>query len=275
MAFSLRFFLFNNLPIRYKIDDTYKDNNDRGLLERYLEIFGLEVDEEITPLIQNYINNVDPTLADEKFLNYLAYTLGNPPDMWNDPVKYAKLLRYIMSVYKVKGTILSYQLFFALLGFSVSVVEYPPIEYIMDEGHLMDEDKIMDTHCPGCSDYDLIFSILVNPNSVFNCSAPSVTVLDQTTIDLINKVIKFIEPINAHLRDLITGALVCESVSFCYTDDVTLNLLSPSIMDNSLIMDDSLLMDTDTIIDTESDSETVCHSLSEGSFDASYDASYD
>jgi len=250
MAFQFKNFFFDQLPLYFLRNDSYKDSSGRGLLERYLEIFGLEVDEKIKPLIDNYLNIIDPLTVTPKHLYHLAYSLGNPPDIFKDPARYAKLLSYIVTIYKIKGTRESYRLFFALMGFNVTLIEHPYIEGYLDSGFTLDNGLTFDTACPTCSEYSLIITTLLNPGAVSPCVQSQFTTLNQTTINLISAVVKFLEPINAKLRDLVNGGLVCEYVSFCYEDNVTLILVDGNSYDSSVILDDLNIMDNSNVVST-------------------------
>ena len=50
-------YLFDKLPGFFKREDTFKDGNDEGLLERYLKIFGEELDENVSDDIDNYLDS--------------------------------------------------------------------------------------------------------------------------------------------------------------------------------------------------------------------------
>lgn len=255
MPFYFEDYFFRLLPGYYKVNDTYKDLSDKGVLERFLTIFGEELDDELVDQADEYLNIVDPLHPDaEPYLTNLAYTLGSPPDLFGDPAKYAKLLSFIVSVYKIKGTKRSYELFFALLGYNVQIIEYDPEQpFLFDSGHffddgddnpLTDEDpSLFDQGCAKCSDYDLIFS-----PSGDDCTVPEITIPSQTTIDQLLKVVAFNEPINAHLRDLVAGAPICEGVSYCGQDQVTLGLVQALILDGGFIFDDGELMDSPVLV---------------------------
>lgn len=254
-------FFFDKLPLYFWRNDSYKDSNDRGLLERYLQIFGLEVDNNIKPLADNYLDIIDPSTVTAKHLSHLAYSLGNPPDMFqSNPAQYAKLLQHIVTLYKIKGTIESYKLFFSLMGFTVFIIEYPEeVETKFDSGCLLDEGYKFDMGCPTCSEYSLVISqLLSNPNNI--CQIPTFITLNQTMITLITEVIKFIEPINAELRDLISGGLVCEIISHCYEEDITLEIIDSNAEDNLVIMDDSEIMDNPVVISTVTLNTITCTS---------------
>src|SRR5690606_30167585 len=98
--------------------------------------------------LENFIENLDPETAMDKFLTHIAFTLANPTDILNDPTSYRKRLLQAITLYKINGTTKSYQLFFALLGYSINLIEHfprdhrydldPPLEYddISEEGDL-------------------------------------------------------------------------------------------------------------------------------------------
>lgn len=257
----LKNFIFDKLPLYYLQNDSYKDSNNRGLLERFLEIFGIEIDDEISPLIDHYLDLIDPLNVPNKHISNLAYSVGNPPDMFqNNPDQYKKLLQFIVTLYKIKGTIESYKLFFNIMGFNVTIIEYPEeVEARFDSGNDLDTTYKFDTGCPTCSDYSLIInSLLSNPNNL--CYVPTFAILNQTIISLITQVVKFLEPINAHLRDLINGGLVCEGISYCYQEDIDLKIIDSNTFDNGDILDNSELMDNPSVISTTSISQITCTS---------------
>jgi len=248
MAFNFQKFLFGQLPVYYKLKDTYKNNNDEGLLERYLEIFGLELNQEITPMVENYLDIIDPFTTDAKFLNDLAYTLGSPPDLLGNPNQYAKLLAYIIQIYKIKGTAKALELLFALLGFTISVIEFAPSATVyMDDSKIMDDGHIMDGGCPSCSDYEVIIHSLLTPSSA-TCQAPVYSTVNNTILATFIKIIEFNQPINAELRGLIAGGLLCEELNICMDNTLNLSLIQVQSMDNTFIMDNLEIMDNDNSI---------------------------
>ncbi len=258
MAFTFQKFLFSQLPLYFKINDTYKDTNDRGLLERYLEIFGVEIDDEIKPQVDNYLSIINPFETDAKFLTTLGYTLGSPPDLLNDDTKYAKLLAYIMSIYKIKGTAKSYESLFALLGFAVTISELPPAEpTLLDDGNILDEDNLvletLDTGCPPCSEYEIVVSTLLTTGG--GCPPPSFGVVNNTILPTFIKIIEFNQPINAHLKGLINGGQLCENIDLCIESIINIDTLLLTALDNLLLLDEGNLLDDYVIISSEVVSE--------------------
>jgi hypothetical protein len=192
-------FLFERLPYYFKSQDTYKNINNQGLLERYLSIFGSHIDEDIIPDITCYLNILDASICEEKFLTHISDSVGNPPDVFQTEAEYRNLLLYIVSIYKIKGTRNSYELFFSILGFNVIITEIAPnlsgntIRYNSNirydtEGSDYDVGK-----CTPCSQYDIELTSKQGSNVKMQIS----------TYNKIKEVIKFNEPINAKLRNLV------------------------------------------------------------------------
>jgi len=212
-----REYLFDKLPYYFLNQDTYKDSEGRGLLQRYLTLFGDYLDEYVIGEIECYLNIIDSSLTSSKYLTDLSATLGNPPDIFKDENKYRNLLHYISSVYKIKGTLESYKLFFSILGYDIILTEIP-IPNILDSekvydatgqydnGNIYDADK-----CQPCSEYDITF-IPVNGQ---------VTGVSEDTLSKINQSIQFNEPINAKLRYLTMGIQLTDNFGISITDSST------------------------------------------------------
>ena len=214
-GFSFQSFIQDRLPDYFRRNDTYVDNDGNGLLLRYLSIFGDELDQEVIPTIECYLNIIDAQYCDAKYLTHISDVLGNPPDIFGDDDMYRNLLSYICSVYKIKGTKKAYELFFSLLGFNIDLYEVPLNDKVTNydsEGEYDDIELIYDQNkCTPCSYYDITF-YPKNPNNY------------TFTADLINKlraVIKFNEPINAKLRHLTFGIKFNDSLGIKFNDSST------------------------------------------------------
>ena len=200
-------YLFDLLPFYFKSQDSYKDSNGKGLLERYLSIFGAHIAEEIIPEIRCYLDILDSSICDSRFLIPLSKSLGSPPDIFQSEAEYRNLLTYIVSVYKIKGTKESYELFFSILGFNVDINEIMPVSvstieelgtrYDSDNHPTYDGDNPNFTYdmgiCQPCSQYDL--ELTPKPGTFL--------IINDSLKKRINQTISFNEPINAKLRNLI------------------------------------------------------------------------
>lgn len=156
-------FLFGKLPNYFKANDNHIPNtvvgyeND-GLLERYLDIFGLELDNQFTPYIDSLhllydaigLNNI-PGNNTDRFLIHIADTLGNPPDIGTND-QYKTLLRYLIHILKNKGNRASLDMYLALFGYQVSEIVIDPYDSLVydnlptpakyDSGRLYDTNVI-------------------------------------------------------------------------------------------------------------------------------------
>jgi len=147
-------FLFGKLPLYFKENDTYKDGNDEGLLERYLQVFCAELDAEVSPYIDEVLDIVDAEALSgltrnnpTEFLNILSDVWTNPPDIGTEP-QYITLIRHIVWILKTKGTRESLELFLAIYGYAIDtlseeshtpiIYDLTPIELIYDDGDIYD-----------------------------------------------------------------------------------------------------------------------------------------
>lgn len=136
--FKFKEWLFSNFfPSYYKENDTYKDENGKGILERFIEVCSEYFDDNITPNIDNLLDQIDPDTAQSLFLNYIweyfgylpfawGVLIGNNDEDWDfskDQVSRwmntltafpkadaRKMLKYAISLYKIRGTEAFYQI---------------------------------------------------------------------------------------------------------------------------------------------------------------------
>lgn len=211
-GFSFRFrdYLFGLLPVYFKRNDTYKDKDDKGLLERYLMVFGNELDYQVIPKITCYLHAIDAAVCDAKFLDPLSQSLGNPPDIFQDDEIYRNLLQYVVTFYKIKGTIASYKLFFAILGYDVEIEELPH----EDDDSFYDSEAEYDTGeerhtydrnaCLVCYYYNINIKPL-DPNAQL--------VVSTSNLNKLKEAIYFNEPINCKLGTFTSTLTVQDSIT--------------------------------------------------------------
>lgn len=213
--FSFRTYLFNRLPTYFKTQDSYKDVNDKGLLERFMSSLGYELDYEVVSKIECYLSIIDASVCDEKYLIHLSDVLGNPPDVFQDENIYRNLLTYIVSIYKIKGTVEAYRLFFSILGFDIEITELPPAilstEY--DTGGIYDSGNPLAVYdrggCTKCYLYDISFYP----------TGSGELVIDQSTLNKLKETIYFNQPINTRLNNLTSILNIEDSISINVTDE--------------------------------------------------------
>ena len=215
MAFNFIDFIVGNLPNYFLEEDTYKDTDNKGLFERYMGMYGGYIDEELYPQINNYLNIIDASICDSKFLNHISDVLGNPPDVFKNEAQYRNLLSYIVSVYKIKGTKRAYELFFSILGFNIEIEEVEPVnaEYLYDnEGEYDKGDPLSvydQTLCAPCSVYNIKFYF----------SDSSIELTDINILSLLDAAIKFNEPINATLGSLTMALFIEDTIDLDIIDE--------------------------------------------------------
>jgi hypothetical protein len=177
------------LPDYIKVNDSYKDGDQKGFVVRFMEIFGEELDEQTYLKLENEPEVFNLEQTSTEFLQYFAYMLGRINNISQDEEHYRRLLSFIISIWKIKGTEQSYISLFYTLGLTTTINELPPVAVQYDMGHTYDEAGVIyDDYCPPCSNYELSFT------GVGGITAQ----LYQKILDLV----KLIEPINAKLTKI-------------------------------------------------------------------------
>lgn len=189
-------FIFNKLDGYFHEEDTYKDIDGVGLLQRFLRVSEAEWNANLLPKIDNLTDIIDPTTAPESLLLHIAYTLGGPLNILKDSPGfeffYRNYLKYALSINKIKGTKLSYEVLFRIMGYSIQIplVDEPAYTYDPDSsGVSYDGEGVnYDTDgCTPCGKYGLILSNLDPLNT------PRVE-LNNDNIALINSIINYLQP---------------------------------------------------------------------------------
>jgi hypothetical protein len=179
------------IPDYIRDNDSYRDNDGKGFVERYLEIFGQELDEEYYAMIEEdvFTDLFNPLEMDAKFLDYVAYALGDIPTLTFTEASYRRLLTYLVSIWKIKGTKRSFiAILLPLRAVVTEIEEIVPLSYTYDAGHTYDQPGILyDKNCPQCSQYNI-----------------TITSILPLTADYYNKIldaIALVEPINAQINE--------------------------------------------------------------------------
>ena len=164
--FKFKEWVFKNLfPYYYQKNDTYHDSSGKGILQRFIEVCSQYFDDDIIaddgtqPGLDNIVNLIDVDLTPELFLNYLWEFLGEIPYAYGliiqgkeydkdnlrdwlfnntdfpqaDP---RKLLKYAISLYKIRGTDKFYLVLGHFYGFEIELVE------TFDGGSVGDDDLV-------------------------------------------------------------------------------------------------------------------------------------
>lgn len=192
MTYTLKERVFGFFGVAAKVNDTYPDVNGKGIWERYNEAMGEGYDDELSDLIDLFQEN---TLIPRSMLSKLIPTyekmVGDPVRVLDTIQMRRRVLKFIHSIYNIKGTALSYEVMLKMLGFDTVVVN----EYTIVGG--FDSDVTLD-------DPDRRFDESANKVcSYYSIELTGVIAMDPPVFDAIFRIIDFLEPINAHLRKVI------------------------------------------------------------------------
>lgn len=140
--------LINLLPSFFKEKDTYKDENGKGILERFLEVCGNYFKYDITPDIDNILDIIslekkdNLTSSEYSYINHIWEFLGSIPygyaalynsndsnNPWKENsdliprAKYWDILKYAISLYKIRGTVPFYTILMRFYGIGCKVLD--------------------------------------------------------------------------------------------------------------------------------------------------------
>jgi len=215
-------YIIDLLPDYIIDEDSLKDGQQKGFIQRYMEIFGLELDEFYYSQVTEVTDQIDPFTARVEMLEYIGFTLGDIPNLTNSEAAYRRFLSHIISIYKIKGTIRSFEAILYTLGVDTIVTEIVPGGILYDNGITYDSGQQYDRDCEPCSDYDLD---ITGPNTI--------------TADLYNAIlgaIALVEPINADLATLTYNLEVVEPLFIEVTIDGNGDLVYDNANDPGLVL---------------------------------------
>jgi hypothetical protein len=217
MDFKFKDWFFRQYPDWHQNNDVNKDTNGEGTWQRYLQVVGLELDEEFIPYMENFLDVVDPFKADDKYLPLIAGILGSPPSIGSNDL-YRKVLANAIAIYKVKGTKTSYEIFFNLLGINISIYEILPKKKITYDqpGVIYDASPSLlkyDSFCDYCTDYWIGYS------DAADTTDPWVqNVVSQDKLDQVNNIICFLQPIHAKFKGMLKTTKVNQAMDVIITE---------------------------------------------------------
>ncbi len=191
MSFFIKPILFGLFGVSAKINDSYKDVNNKGINERFQECLAEDYDEEEASYIDNFVDN---TIVPEKMLNKLIplmeQMLGDPIVINNSVEMRKKIIKFAQRLYEVKSTLLSYQMLFGLAGFDdVTITEYASTSGFDSDITFDDEIRRFDGFDRACYDYT------INITGTIGITLP--------VYDTVLRIIEYLEPINADLRSVL------------------------------------------------------------------------
>lgn len=206
---DFKIFIKRLLPYRFYKEDTNLDAGGVTLIERFLEIFGDEINVEIYPKIEELLDVTNAILTPIALLDTLANTLGDPPLIIFDnanKTNYRKLLSNLTWLNKIKGTQEGYRALFRFLELEISTftVVPPDLIYYDSPDFKYDSDLKYDAGCYGCFKYELD---LYDSNGRYqgwigNEQPGDTPLILARRKTLLYKLIRYNEPINSHLSKL-------------------------------------------------------------------------
>jgi len=199
MSWSLKSFIFslfsysdgltdtNKIPVQSEEDSLTVEY--KGQLQRFNENLARDWDENLLPTIDNLLENTFiASSAYDKFIPYLEDLFGIPA-MSQDIEARRRILKNVLPMYKVKGTINSYKILFSLLGFDSVEVEKIELDGGWDNPFFtFDSDSRTFDSNPDCY-----------PCSYYRLKLTGTIALTQGLYSFIEEVLKIIEPINAKM----------------------------------------------------------------------------
>lgn len=116
--------LINHLPFYFKAKDTYKDGTGKGILEKFLEICGTYLQDNIKADIDNSLDILNINTTSSYYLNLLWDMLGQMPFARITSTKSLKLtedqhrslIKYTNTLLKIRGTEKFFQVMFGIFN---------------------------------------------------------------------------------------------------------------------------------------------------------------
>ena len=189
MAWNLKDNLFSYLGPYEKQADTFKDGNNKGVLERFNESVAEDYDDNHLVLILSLWENTrNPLACYLEYIQLLEDANGIGQIAGQTEEKRRRVLRFYRSIIAKKGTKAAYDLLFYYLGFTVDSLVEDFTGQTLDSGNGFDSGNTFDSGGCGCTYYDLELS---GPYPV----TPDLELF-------VRKIIGFLQPVTLELRDL-------------------------------------------------------------------------
>lgn len=169
-------YFWNSLPEYFPLYDTYKSERiPQGILERYLSCMQAEGDVSVTD-IEGMVKLPFPETTPDKHLSFIAGLYGYPPDTMGNVDLYRRLLRNIIDINKVKGTLEGFKKFFAIMDIEledtdIDVRRLSEVNYD-DPAIFYDKTNLYDSSCFPCVTINV--NIPDDPHKLFEPASGSV-----------------------------------------------------------------------------------------------------
>ena len=220
--FKIQNKIFEYFGIYAKRTDVLIDGAGKGIWERYNESLAIDYDENVSILIDLIHENIlIPDSMYPSIIPTMERSLGEPVIILEDGTQLSedyrrKVLKFIHTIYNIKGTEASYRLLLTMLGIdTITIDEFVDISGFDSDVTFDDEVRTFDlgNNC-GCGEYSII-------------ATGSITLTGEMIQGII-RIIEFLEPINASLREFIYNG-----------EAVELNLILVKIIDGVLVYDNA------------------------------------
>ncbi len=217
---TLAEFIWDKFPDYFSEHDTNKDVDGKGSFQRYLSIFGLELDDQVIPGLESFIDNMDPSSAVEYLIPNVAFQLGTPDDILGDLDKYRILLISLLEIKRLKGTFRSYRMLFSILGLSCVITEK-----FLDDNQYDDEVKTFDDEAT-IYDNDMCQATCIHYDITYD-NLPGETIAplsEDLELKLRALIIELVEPSTAEL-DYLNGPVLAKNLHIINNSTVTIRYL--------------------------------------------------
>ena len=146
---SISDIFFNSLPEYFHINDSQKDSEGKGILQRYLSVFQ-EKSEEYKVDIDGLSDLAFTNTTEDQYLVLIGNFLGNPFKMTQDSDDYRTLLKNVLKIYPYKGTEEGLNRLAGLFGVNLTIDIRDNDPTVYDDSHFYDNERTFDSSCTFC-----------------------------------------------------------------------------------------------------------------------------
>lgn len=212
---SYKSIIFPLFGVDEKVQDINKDANDKGTLERYNEIIGDDIDQNIRPLATDLVDNVlaVPTFY-AKFIPNAEEDMGIDFVIYDSEVWRRRVIRFLQDWVEIKGTKRAYRVMLGMIGVNVTNIIESFSSYSFDSPVKFDDPvRRFDMQCLACTGYTIY--------------AEGIPLPTDELIAAITAIVRFNQPINAKLTDFIYNGEsiqpVIDNAAFSYGFSIGFN----------------------------------------------------
>lgn len=232
--FSLKEKIFDLFGVEARRNDSYKDENGKGLWQRYNEALAEDFDEQLYSYIDKLLDyTLIPETVRPNMLAYLEDMFGEPVVIDDTIESRQRLLRFVVRLYQLKGTARSYEILVKLMGLdSVTITEIEGGGGFDSAVNFDDPERRFDSEAFSTGKYSLHITGTLE--------------LDQELKDKIKSVVRFCEPINASLAEIFYNAvairleairLYLDNEGYMWYDNTNNPDLEARLVEGKLILD--------------------------------------